>query len=254
MFPVDILEQAFQGNPVAWYCIGGGIVLVALVSLMIFVWHKMPQLAKSQFINSTIGGNKPTVAQCYEDKTVRFFNPTVHRNTFFFSKGALYLTPKMWATAESELSNSEQSLLNGVHRMEGSQSALFFNYSIAAGMVNPELTAMIEHEETMQKLKPNAPVKVSKAKLLSVLQSLPDKEDIQIKPLFFSFPITDIRKLKSWLPKSLSKSNFMELDNKIRQDERGNKEGFNAQSLLVILMIVLIGLSAASLCKQFGLF
>jgi hypothetical protein len=160
----------------------------------------------------------------------------------------------MWNSSETDLNQSEQSLLNAVYRMEGSQSALFFNYSIAAGMVNPELAAMIEHEAELQKLTQEEPVKVAKWKLLEVLKAIPDNVPIQIKPLYFSFPIKDIRKLRSWLPKSLSKSNFMELDNKIRQDERGNKEGFNAQTLLVILMIVLIGLTAASLAKQFGLF
>jgi hypothetical protein len=250
MFPIDILEQAFQGNPVAWYCIGGSIVLVAFVCLDIFIWHKLPQLAKSQLVNS-LRGNNPTVAQCYEDKTVRFFNPTIHRIGYFFAKGALYLTPKMWNTAETDLDLSEQNLLNAVYRMEGSQSALFFNYSISAAMVNPALVAMIEHEKELQQLKRGSPVNIPKSRLISVLESIPDQV-IQAEPINFSFPISDMRRLKSYLPKSLSKSNFMELENKIRQDERGNKEGFNGQTIMLILLLALIGISALSVLKQFG--
>lgn len=251
MFPFDILQQAFEGNMVAWYAIGFGIFDVALFVFCIIVWWKMPQLAKAQFINNTIGGSKPTVAQCYEDLTIKFFNPTMHRNGIAYAKRAFYIPPKLWSNANEELGQKQKEILNTVYRMEGTQSPLFINYALQAGVVNPALLAMIQHEEAMKNLEPNSKIEVDKDKLIEVLRSIPDKV-VQLRPLFFTFPLGDIRALKTWLPKSLSKSNLVELETKARQDERGNKEGFNATTILIILMLALIGISGISLAKQMG--
>jgi hypothetical protein len=250
MFPFDILEQAFQGNSVAWEAMFFGIFSVALFFFIIVLWWKMPQLAKSQFINNTIGGQKPTMVQCYDNKRVRFFNPTLMRSGFATSKGAVYIFPKTWIGAD-ELPPAERDIFNSVYTMDGTQSSLFLNYSIQAGVMNPGLVAMIEHEKKMQQLKPGSPVNVKRTDLLKILNMIKD-ETIQLSPLYFSFPISDIRNLKSWLPKSMSKSNFAEYENKIRQDERGNKEGLDKSFLIIILLLVQLAIGGIGLAKQMG--
>lgn len=250
MFPFDILEQAFQGNGVAWYAIIFGILAVAMVSFNIFLWWKMPQLAKAMFINNTIGGNKPTMAQCYDTKRVKFFNPQVLRSGMAVLKNSLYIFPKAWAGAD-DLTPSERDIFNAVYSIDGTQSAFFVNYALQAGVLNPGLVAYIEHEKLLQQLKPGQPVMVDKKEFIDVLNVL-EEDKIQIAPLHFSFPISDIRNLKTWLSKSLSKSNFVELEYKIRQDERGDKEGLNLQTIIVFLVVISLFVSIITLVKTLG--
>lgn len=250
MFPFDILEQAFQGNSVAWYAIIFGVVAVGALSFVIFLWWKMPQLAKSQFVNNTIGGQKPTMVQCYDTKRVRFFNPTVLRSGMAILKNALYIFPKAWAGTE-ELSPSERDIFNAVYTIDGTQSAFFINYAIQAGVLNPALVAMIEHQKIMENLSPDDPVFVNKDDLIAILKMMPE-EKVQLHPLHFSFPISDIRNLKTWIPKSISKSNFVEYEYKIRQDERGQKEGLNLTTVLLLIVLIQLLLSGISLAKMMG--
>jgi hypothetical protein len=250
MFPFDILEQAFQGNSVAWYAIIFGIGAVGLLFFNIFLWWKMPQLAKAMFINNTIGGNKPTMAQCYDTKRVKFFNPEVLRSGMAVLKNSLYIFPKAWAGAD-DLTPSERDIFNAVYTIDGTQSAFFVNYALQAGVLNPGLVAYIEHEKLLQQLKPGQPVNVDKNEFIEVLKMIPE-DKVQIAPLHFSFPISDIRNLKTWLSKSLSKSNFVELEYKIRQDERGDKEGLNLQTILVLLVLIQILIGGISLAKMMG--
>lgn len=252
MFPFDILEQAFQGNPVAWYSIVFGILSVASFCFLGVIWWKMPQLAKSLFINNTIGGQKPTMAQCYDTKRVRFFNPQVLRNGMAVLKNSLYIFPKAWAGTD-DLSPSERDIFNAVYTIDGTQSPFFLNYAIQAGVVNPGLVAMIEHEKKLQALSSkDAKVEIDRETFIEVLKMLPENEKVQLQPMYFNFPISDIRNLKTWLQKSLSKANFAELEWKVRQDERGQKEGMDKSFLMIILILIQVLISGISLAKLMG--
>ena len=70
---------------------------------------------------------------------------------------------------------------------DGTQSSFYVNYAMQASMLNPGLTAMIENQQTMQKLKPNEPVSVPKKVFKDILELLPG-EFVQVAPLFFNFP------------------------------------------------------------------
>lgn len=254
MFPFDILEQAFQGNPVAWYCIALGIVMLILLVMMLIVWWKMPQISKSQFWNNLTGGAKPTVAQCHEDKYVRFINPIIHSGGFAYFKGLVYIPLKQWLNGDNEdLSSEIKDIVNSVYSMEGTPSKLYLNYAKSAAIINPEVAAYIQNEKALQKLHESQKVEIDKAKFIAFLQAIPDKRVI-IEPLNLNFPISDVRKLKEYMPKSVSKSDFVEFENKIRQDERGDKRGMGSGTILVLLLVILLILNGVGLLKQFGVF
>ncbi len=253
MFPFDILEQAFQGNPVAWYCVGFGIGFVALTFAALIVWWKLPQNCKSQFFNNLTGGTKPTVLQCHEDKRARFINPTMYSNGFAYFRGLVYIPLKQWLTKDSELNEVEKDTATAVYGLEGTQSALYLNYSKSGAIVNPEVVAYIQNEKALNKLQTDKKVTIDRQKFIDFLSKLSDKT-ITIEPLNLNFPIKDIRKFKEWLPKSLNKSDFVEFENKIRQDERGNKQGVNYQAIIVVLLLINLLLGGLGMAKQFGLF
>lgn len=252
-FPFDIFEQAFQGNWVAWYGIATTIGLVGFLCLLIIVWWKMPQLAKSQFFNNMFNSGRPTIAQCHEDKKVRFMNPEMFSNGFAYAKGLVYIPPKQWLGSRADLKPETQALINTVYTIEGTPSPFYINWATSAAIMNPELEAMIEHEEEIQKLNKGEPVKMSREVFINVLRSIKD-DVIQVKPLYLHFPLADIRNLKQLLPKSLSKSEFREFENKVRQDERGNKEGMNLGTIAIILSVITLVVSAITCLKVMGVF
>lgn len=254
MFPFDILEQAFQGNPVAWYCIGFGIVFVILLVLILVVWWKMPQISKSQFINNLTGGFKPTIAQCHEDKRVRFINPLLYSSGFAYFKGAVYIPLKQWLTGDDkDISTAIKEITTTVYGLEGTQSAFYINYAKSAAIVNPEVAAYIENEKALSKLQTDRVARIDRRRFIEFLQGIKD-ESIILKPLFLNFPISDVRKLKEYLPKSLSKSDFVEFENRIRADERASKKGAGSGGIVVLLLIILLIVSGIGLLKQFGVF
>lgn len=253
MFPFDIFEQAFQGNWVAWYGIGTTIGIVALFVLIIIVWWKMPQLAKSQFINNTIGGGRPTVAQCHDDKKVRFMNPEMFSHGFAYFKGLVYIPIKQWISSNESLKQTTQSLVSTVYNIEGTHSPFFINYAASSALMNPELVAMIQHEEELQGKGFDETVEVDRNLFINVLSKIKDPK-IRIKPMYLTFPLEDIRKLKQILPKSLSKSEFREFENKVRQDERNNQTGLGSAKIAILLTVITMMVSIVTLLKVMGVF
>lgn len=237
-FPLDIFGQALEGNWVAYFAIGMTIAVFALGVFVIILWRKMPQLAKNMFVNETFGGHHPTVAQCLETRRIIFHNPTMLRNGFAYDKQrkAVYLPPKLW-TETAKLTEKERNIVENVYSIDGSQSPFFLNYSVQAYMTNPEVLALIQNDEWMKKFASKG-LNVKTDVFYNAMKEA-KVESLNFKGLNFSFPI-DVKHLKTALNESISDSDFIEFENEIRQDERGNRSMLSSGMLLGILTVVLV--------------
>jgi len=254
MFPFDIFEQAFQGNWVAWFGIGTSIVGFALFCFLFILWLKLPQFAKAGFINNLIG-KRPVVLECYENKKVRFQLPQILRSGLALAKGAWYVPTKLFSGSKEELSDAERQSLNAVYSGDGCPAGLYLNYSVQAQVTNPELVMIMQHEIEIQKLQNGEPVRIKRDLFFAAMGHVKD-EYIQLSPMNLQFPL-DIRALKTLLPKSLSKSELTEQENRIRDDVRKNMGGLGLGGLgvvLVLLSVISVIMGVILLLKTFGVF
>lgn len=250
--PLDLFWQALAGNWVAWFAISlTGVVLVLICSIII-AWHFLPQYARAGLINNTVGHNRPTIAELYENKRLVFRLPQLLRSGLGYLKGVWFIFPKAWALSQEELTKAERDLVNSVCTIEGSQSAFYFNLSVQAQVVNPEMLAVIQHQKELQSLVDGQVVKVKKSLFFEALKQMKD-DYVQLQPMHLEYP-TDIKELRTMLPKSLSKSELAEQENRIRQDVREEKGGFNLQIVLVLIGVVSVILGIVTLLKLFGVF
>jgi hypothetical protein len=252
--PLDLFWQALAGNWVAWFAIILCALALGMLVFLIILWLKLPQFAKAAFINNTVGGNKPTIAQCYENKRVVFTNPKLYRSGLAYDKRAgWFLFPKAWATSDVDLSYKERQLLGAVYTIDGTQSAFYLNLSVQASVSNPELLALFEHETQIKALAdPNAPLRVKTDYFRQALSLIKD-EYIQIRPMHLNLPI-DIKGLKTMLPKALPQSEMAEQENRIRDDLRREKQGLNLQVVIVILGVISVVVGIVGLLKLLNVF
>ncbi len=237
-FPFDLFEQALTGNWVAYATIILGVALIGVLCFVVFLWKKLPQLAKGMFVNETVGGHNPIVMQCLETRKVRFRFPTMTRNgfTYDYKTGSIGISPKLW-TERKDLTNDERDTIEGIYSTENSNVPLFVQYSVQAFIANPEVTAFMQNSENMKKFAKDG-AKIDKKKFIELLQQARGNT-INFKALTFDFPI-DITHLKTALSESISDSDFIELENKIRQDERGNQNRIGLGGIVGIAVLALV--------------
>jgi hypothetical protein len=250
-FPFDIFDQLMSGNWVAWACLALFIVVVALMCGLLFLWLKLPQFAKAAFVNNTVGGNRPMILELYENRRAKFITPNLLRSGLGHTKDAWFLFPKLWATGAEELTVAERDMLNSVCTLDGTQAALYANLAIQAQVMNPLLLAVLQHEETLRAWsKPDSIVMIKKSILIEVLTKM--KEDtVNLHPIL-NLPV-DVKNLRTTLQKSLSKSELMEQENRIKDDirhERGS--GLNLQSVAILFSVISVIMSLVILLKLFG--
>jgi len=250
--PLDIFWQAYQGNWVAWFAIGLFGVCAGLFMLIIVAWFwKMPQYAKAGFINNLWGGNKPTIGELYENKRLVFRCINLFRSGIGYLKGVWFLFPKAWATSQEELTKAESDLLNSVCTIDGTQSAFYLNQSVQAQVCNPELLAVFQHAEELQELTKKK-IQVKKEVFIEALQKMSDKF-VELQPVHLQLPI-DIKNLRTMMPKSLSKSELAEQENRIKRDVREQTSGLNLQIVIVIIGVIGVIIGIVGLLKLFAIF
>jgi hypothetical protein len=218
---------------------------------LLILWLKLPQYAKRGFINNLIQ-HRPVVLECYENKKVVFQIPQMFRNGLAYLKGVWFIPPKLWAGSGEDLKDAERQALNSVYTGDGCPAGLYVNYSIQAQISNPELLVVVQHERAIQKLGAKDAVRIPKDVFIAALNSIKDK-DVQLSPMNLDLPL-DIRGLKTVLPKSLSKSELAEQENRIRQDVRQQTSGVGSNGIVILLLVVTLILGVVSLLKQFGVF
>ena len=251
-FPFDIFQRLFEGDWIAWMAVALFIVVVACFALIIIVWWKMPQFAKAGFLNNLFA-HRPVVLECFENKKVIFQIPTLFRNGLAYLKGAWYIPPKLWASAGEDLKAAEREAINAIYSGDGCPAGLFLNYSIQSQVANPELLVIVQHERELKKLSEKDPILISKELFIAALNHIKDTT-IQLHPMNLDLPI-DIRGLKTMLPKSLSKSELAEQENRIRQDVRQDAAfGGNKSTVLVVLLVVTVILGLVNLLKSLKVF
>jgi hypothetical protein len=210
----------------------------------------MPQFAKAGFINNMIA-HRPVVLECFENKKVVFQIPQLFRNGLAYQKGAWYIPPKLWASAGEDLQQAEREAINAVYSGDGCPAGLFLNYSIQSQVANPELLKIVQHEQKLKRLGEKEPILIPKELFIAALPHIKDKF-IQLQPMNLDLPL-DIRGLKTMLPKSLSKSELAEQENRIRQDVRLDK-GFGGSKTNTILLVVVLIIGIASLLHDLKVF
>jgi len=251
-FPFDIFTRLFEGDWIAWTTLIFFIVIVGLVSFLIILWWKLPQYAKAGFINDVFA-HRAVFLECFENKKIRFLLPQLFRNGLAYLKGAWFIPPKLWAKAGDDLKDAERQAINAVYSGEGCPAGMYVNYSIQAQVANPELLVVVQHEKTIKKLSDGDPVLVEKELFIAALRHIKDKY-VQLEPMNLNLPL-DIRGLKDMLPKSLSKSELAEQENRIRQDVRqDNAFGGNKSTVLVILIVISVIIGIVGLLHDFKVF
>jgi hypothetical protein len=251
-FPFDIFTRLFEGDWIAWTTLIFFIVIVGLVSFLIILWWKLPQYAKAGFINDVFA-HRAVFLECFENKKIRFLLPQLFRNGLAYLKGAWFIPPKLWAKAGDDLKDAERQAINAVYSGEGCPAGMYVNYSIQAQVANPELLVVVQHEKTIKKLSDGDPVLVEKELFIAALRHIKDQY-VQLEPMNLNLPL-DIRGLKDMLPKSLSKSELAEQENRIRQDVRqDNAFGGNKSTVLVILIVISVIIGIVGLLHDFKVF
>ncbi len=237
-FPLDLFEQAMAGNWIAWATIGLGVTVLGMLVFVLILWWKMPQLAKSSFLNETVGKHNPTVLQVLETRRVRFINPTMLRNGFAYdsTNRQMFLPPKLWVPKEG-LTAQEQMAVEDTYYMEGSNQPLYVKYSVQAIMMNPAIVAFMQNSKYLKAFAEKGAV-VDKAVLIDMLTQIPDKK-ISFKPVNFTFPI-DVPRMKTAIAESFSDSDFGEFENKVRADERGSKTPLMIGAIIGVLTVILV--------------
>ena len=248
--PLDILTQALEGNWVAWFAIAISVAGFAMIVFLAILWLKLPEYAKKGFINNLVG-HRPVVLECFENKKIMFQIPQMFRNGLAYLKGAWYIPPKLWASSGEELKDAERQALNAVYTGDGCPAGLYMNYSVQAQIANPELLTIVQHERTVQRLGEKGSVRIKKELFMAALQHIKD-DSVQLEPMNLDLPM-DIRGLKTVLPKSLSKSELAEQENRIRQDVRQQMGGMKQNTIVLLLLVISIIVGVVSLIKQFGL-
>jgi hypothetical protein len=251
-FPFDIFQRLFEGDWIAWTTLAFFIVIVGLVSFLIILWWKLPQFAKAGFINNLIA-HRPVVLECFENKKVVFQIPQMFRNGLAYLKGAWFIPPKLWVSSADDLKAAERQAVNAVYSGDGCPAGLYVNYSIQSQVANPELLVIVQHERELKRLSAKDPIEIDKELFIAALRHIKDKS-VQLQPMNLDLPI-DIRDLKTMLPKSLSKSELAEQENRIRQDVRQDAGfGGNKSTVLVILIVISVILGVVSLLHDFKVF
>jgi len=64
----------------------------------------------------------------------------------------------------------------------------------------------------------------------------------------------DIKNLRTMMPKSLSKSELAEQENRIKRDVREQTAGLNLQIVIVIIGVIGVIIGVVGLLKQFAIF
>jgi hypothetical protein len=250
MFPFDIFDQAFQGNWVAWFGIILTIITFGILVFLIILWVKLPKYAKIAFVNNLVG-HRPTVAECYENRLVKFLIPKMFRNGLMIAKHQWFVPYQLWASAGEDLTDAERQTVNAVYSIEGGPG-FYLNYSIQAGVVNPELVVLMQHERALQRLGSKEPVLIKKERFIEALNFIEDKE-IQLSPMSLNLPL-DIPNIRTMMPKSLSKSQWIEQENKIRQDVLEGQKGLNLQTVILVVAAVGVIVGIVALLHDFHLF
>jgi predicted nucleotidyltransferase len=168
---------------------------------------------------------------------VKFFTPKLFQSGVAYDK-EWFLYPKAYANSDIEISMAERELLMSACNIENASGQLYFNYSIQCQVATPKLLAMIQHEETIQKLTPGTKIFIPKERLLAVLNAIPDKE-IEFKTINLCLPV-QLKGIKQALPKSLRKFDLKAIENLVRDWMRGQGTGFNYALITVILVLVAI--------------
>jgi len=251
-FPLGIFQRLFEGDWISWMVVALFIIVVGCLAFLIILWWKMPQFAKAGFINNLIA-HRPVVLECFENKKVVFQIPTLFRNGLAYLKGAWFIPPKLWASSEDDLKDAERQAVNAVYSGDGCPAGLYLNYSIQSQVANPELLAVVQHERELKKLSDKDPIQIDKDLFIAALRHVKDKY-VQLHPMNLDLPI-DIRGLKTMLPKSLSKSELAEQENRIRQDVRQDAAfGRNKTMILTILIVVSVLVGVVNLLKSLQVF
>jgi hypothetical protein len=149
----------------------------------------------------------------------------------------MFLYPKAYANTSDEISMAERELLMSACNIENASGQLYFNYSIQCQVATPKLLAMIQHEQTVQKLKPGTKVYIPKERIIAVLNSMKDK-DVEFTTANLCLPI-NLKGIKQALPKSLRKFDLKAIENLVRDWMRsGGSGGINLALVGVILSVI----------------
>lgn len=267
---MNILEQMWQGNSVAWFAFSMIIVTVGLFTMLLIIWWKMPEPAKKLFWNNLFGGHRPIVANAYDNKVVRFETPHIFREGVMYDKkGGWSFVPRLTKDADDTLNTLEKEIVTRAFHIEGAPGQFYHAYSGKGTVVNPELLAVIENArankttEEKSKLQQvigkingengfnDETVLVDRNVWINILQTMKDKY-VRIEPLHITH-LSDPRNIKNYLPKAYSKSQLLAQEEEIKASVREEYGGNNIKIILIVTVISLVA-TIVGVAKQFGLF
>lgn len=239
--------QMFEGNIIAWLAFSGFITVVVLIVLLGIVWWKMPQPARKLFKNNLFG-QRPVIADAYDNKVVRFETPTIFREGIMYDKDSgCHFHPRLTSDAKPSLNQEERELINKTFSIQGAPGQFYLAYSGKGIIVNPELQAVIEHASLFKRDKKKSSEKfvyVKRKVLIDALQELKD-DMIKIKPVWIT-TLLDPRKIKEYLSKTISSSQLYAHEVKIRADAQKQFGGVGAKGILVLSLITLAAVVAVA--------
>jgi len=249
------LQMLYEGNLIAWALFASVIGFMVVAVALVFLWWKMPRPAKRMLLNNLIGKH-PIIANSYDDMSVRFETPRIFREGFFYDKKkGWHFSPRLTTDAAKDLSKGARQAITRAFRVLGTNSSFYLAYSGKGIVINPEIQALIEHEEVFnpkQKRKKRRNVQVPKQLLIETLQKMKD-DMVMIKPVWTT-QFLDARKIKEYMPKSITKSGLRSMEWKIREDERGKIGGLGTNAPIILMVVIVVVLQAISLLKLFNAF
>jgi hypothetical protein len=233
----DPITQLWQGNPIA-YIAGALLIIVVALSVAVFIVKlKMPQLAWALFKNNLRGGG-PITASIFENNVVKFYLPKLFQSGVAYD-GEWSVYAKAYAKSDEEISAAERDLLMSACNIVNAPGQLYFNYAIQCQVVNPKLLAMMQHEETMQKIKPGYRFKIPKARIIQVLNAM-GEDEVEFKTFNLCLPV-QLKGIKQVLPKSLRKYDLKAIENLVRDWMKG--QGMGANWAMIACILVGIGIA-----------
>jgi len=244
--------QMFEGNIIAWFAFTGFLVVVGLLALLGILWWKMPQPAKKLFKNNLFG-NRPVIANAYDNKQLVFQTPSVFREGIVYDKEfGCHFHPRLTSDVDDSLNLAEQELINKTFSIKGASGQFYLAYSGKGIIVNPELQAVIEHSSLFTPGKNKNPeryIYVKRKALIEALQEIKD-DMIQIKPVWIT-TFLDPRKIKKYLSKTVSSSQLFSHEVKIRSDAQKQYGGVGTKGIIVLSVITLVAVVLV-VVKVFG--
>jgi len=252
MFIDKWLWQMFQGDPIAWSLFISIFVVIFLSLALFVVWWKMPDPAKRIFLNN-LRGQHPMIADAYDDLSLKIETPKLFREGIFHDKRSgwhFMLRPK--AGVEDDLTTPERDILTKAFRVVGTNTSFYLAYSGKGVVVNPAIQQLIEHEQTVKTLGNPGYVEVPKDLLMGALSAMKDKM-IKIEPVYIT-SFLDARKIKEYIPKALTKSQLLSLEQKVREDSRGEYARGGMEGIILLMLVGVFILGIVSLAKQLGAF